>query len=80
MSNRIELGVVPLASGGVFVDDAVRQAQETALKTAADALDRAAEEERQRQALEEATKPPPAPPARKLIALIGPKASGFFSG
>ena len=52
MSNRIELGVVLLAGGGVFVDAGVRQAQEDALRAA----ERAIVEERQRAAAVEASK------------------------
>lgn len=73
MSNRIELSVVLLAGGGVFVDAGVRQAQEDALRAA----ERAIEEERQRQAVER-TKPTTETPTRTVIGLLGGRASGWF--
>jgi hypothetical protein len=81
MSNRIELGVVLLAGGGVFVDAAVRQAQEEALHAAEAALEK---EEQQRQALlanEARTKPnPPEKPNPTAVRVwrLGGLAGGFF--
>jgi hypothetical protein len=75
MSNRIELGVALLAGGGVFVDAAVRQAQEEALAAAEAAI----AEERQCQALEEAQpKPTTETPTRTVLGLLGGRASGWF--
>ncbi len=64
---KIFLATIPTNGNVAFALDP------TALKAAEAAI----AEERQRQA-QEAPKPTPEPPTRKLIAVVGPRASGWI--